>query len=98
MAAIKHYAVLTREDHREVQLHCEFRQRLPPLGGTRPVRVLDWGCGRGSDVLHLRQEGYDAHGVEPDLPTIKRGESLFAETGLAQSHYVRLLDPGNRTD
>jgi SAM-dependent methyltransferase len=97
MAGIKHSAVLTREEHREVQLHREFRKRLPPPGGSRPVQVLDWGCGRGSDVLHLRQEGYDAYGVEPDAQTIERGEPLFAESGLDQSQFVRLLEPGNRT-
>lgn len=97
MADIKHAAVLTREEHRKVQLHREFRKRLPPPGGSQPARILDWGCGRGSDVLHLRDEGYDAFGVEPDLATIQRGESLFAEMGLDQSQYVCLVERDNRT-
>ena len=96
MARIRHSEVLSREEHRGIQLHGEFRKRLPPLGAVAP-RVLDWGCGRGSDVLHLRREGYDAYGVEPDARTVSLGASLFAEEGLDQARYVQRLEADNRT-
>jgi DNA phosphorothioation-associated putative methyltransferase len=37
--------------------------RLGLLNGQR--RVFDYGCGRGDDVRHLREEGIDASGWDP---------------------------------
>jgi len=88
--------MLTREEHRDVQLHVEFRRRLPSEVPRAAVRVLDWGCGRGSDVLHLRLEGFDAYCVEPAVDTIALGRIRFAEEGLDQAAYIRNLAPNNR--
>jgi SAM-dependent methyltransferase len=98
MARIRHSAILTREEHRNVQLHSEFRRRLPSDVRSAAVRVLDWGCGRGADVLHLRLEGFDAYGVEPALGTIDLGRARFADEGLDQAEYIRQLAPSNRCD
>lgn len=34
----------------------------------REARILDFGCGRGTDVLILRELGYDAYGYDPYWP------------------------------
>jgi 2-polyprenyl-3-methyl-5-hydroxy-6-metoxy-1,4-benzoquinol methylase len=45
------------------------------LGNAR--RVLDFGCGRGNLVAHLRQCGWDAHGIEIDRPAVR--DAILAE-------------------
>jgi ubiquinone/menaquinone biosynthesis C-methylase UbiE len=45
------------------------------------VKVLDWGCGRGRFVLWLREQGFDAHGVDIDPEPINNGLILFETKG-----------------
>jgi SAM-dependent methyltransferase len=47
----------------------------------RPVRVLDWGCGRGRLVAYLVKCGIDAYGVDVDPETIGNGNAYFAAEG-----------------
>jgi 2-polyprenyl-3-methyl-5-hydroxy-6-metoxy-1,4-benzoquinol methylase len=37
------------------------------------LRVLDWGCGRGTTVAKLVEMGFDAYGVDIDPEPIKNG-------------------------
>lgn len=37
-------------------------------GSGKPATHLDYGCGHGADVRHLRELGYDAHGYDPNWP------------------------------
>jgi SAM-dependent methyltransferase len=45
------------------------------------MRVLDWGCGRGRFVLWLREQGFDAYGVDIDPEPINNGLPLFEKKG-----------------
>lgn len=56
------------------------------------IKVLDWGCGRGCDVLHLLKEGYTAYGVDTEIDTIKRGESLFRTMGYNIEDLTEVID------
>jgi SAM-dependent methyltransferase len=87
-----HSEILSSSEHGARGLHVEFRKRLHP-----EFRVLDWGCGRGSDVLHLRKMGIDAYGAEISQETIDRGKSLFDEMGIDHAATIKLISPQNRT-
>jgi SAM-dependent methyltransferase len=45
------------------------------------VKVLDWGCGRGRFVLWLREQGFDAYGVDIDPEPVNNGLPLFEKNG-----------------
>ncbi len=45
------------------------------------LKVLDWGCGRGRHVLWLREQGYQAYGVELDPLPIQNGLALIQAKG-----------------
>ncbi len=59
------------------------------------IRVLDWGCGRGRNVLWLRERGYEAYGVEIDPLPIQNGLPLFQQKG-HPSDCLALLDGQGR--
>lgn len=45
------------------------------------LRVLDWGCGRGTTVIKLLQMGIDAYGVDIDSEPINNGLPILNEFG-----------------
>jgi 2-polyprenyl-3-methyl-5-hydroxy-6-metoxy-1,4-benzoquinol methylase len=47
------------DDWRVHALHAEQLRRLEEVGLRRGQRVLDYGCGSGAFLRHLRQNGYD---------------------------------------
>lgn len=60
------------------------------------VKVLDWGCGRGRHVLWLRQQGYQAFGVDVDPMPIEHGLALITSKGYP-SDCLALLDNQGRS-
>jgi len=60
------------------------------------IRVLDWGCGRGRDVLFLRELGYEAYGIDIDPLPVQNGLPLFLSKGYS-SDCLALLDQQGRT-
>jgi SAM-dependent methyltransferase len=60
------------------------------------INVLDWGCGRGKDVLWLREEGYNAFGVDIDPEPIQNGMNLFYMKGYNES-VLNLIDHTAKT-
>jgi SAM-dependent methyltransferase len=61
------------------------------------VSILDWGCGRGKETLWLREQGYDAFGVDVDAGPITNGAELFEQKGHSASD-LRLLHPDGHCD
>ena len=55
-------------------------------------RILDWGCGRGTFVLWLREQGYDAGGVDVDARPFANGAEVFARKGLRSEECLFCLD------
>jgi SAM-dependent methyltransferase len=45
-------------------------------------RVLDLGCGNGSNARFFAQQGYEAHGIDISAAAVKLGRAWFAEEGL----------------
>ena len=60
------------------------------------IRVLDWGCGRGRDVMFLRELGYEAYGIDIDPLPVQNGLPLFLNKGYS-SDCLALLDQQGRT-
>ncbi len=56
-------------------------------------RVLDFGCGIGLSVLSLRQEGFDAYGVDIDPGEVKIGQKLLTDHGYDGENLIRLNNP-----
>jgi len=61
------------------------------------MNILDWGCGRGRDVLWLRENGYNAYGIDVDMEPIQNGIGLFQEKGYNTS-LLQLLSSSGKTD
>lgn len=56
------------------------------------IRILDWGCGRGRSVIRLREEGYQAFGIDIDRPTLHNGHALFRARGLDPEQLLKHID------
>lgn len=61
------------------------------------MNILDWGCGRGRDVLWLREQGYNAYGVDIDIESIRNGINLFKAKGY-DDLTLGLLSPEGKTN
>ena len=48
----------------------------------RPLRVLDWGCGRGEMVLRLIEAGHDAYGLDVVETYLRNGRPVFDRRSL----------------
>jgi ubiquinone/menaquinone biosynthesis C-methylase UbiE len=97
MSRIQHSAVLTPQEHASIQLHTEFQTRILSNPNRGTLKVLDWGCGRGSDVLHLLSLGVQAFGAEPSADTIERGKPVFESAGLDHSAIIKQIASDNST-
>lgn len=59
-----------------------FKQMYATPRAAVPPRILDWGCGRGRSVALLRQEGFEAFGIDIDHAVMRNGYDLFRGRGL----------------
>ncbi len=68
--------------------------------GLRPeqMRILDWGCGRGAYVEHLRRAGYDAYGVDIADGAIAEARQRIAGFGCDPVKVIRKISVENQTD
>lgn len=60
------------------------------------LNILDWGCGRGRDVLWLRDKGYNAYGVDLDKTPVENAYPLILKKGYSKD-ILRLLDKDGTT-
>jgi len=82
----------------------QLREHLPePKAASIPLRVLDAGCGQGTQALRLARLGFQVVGVDlsPELLSVARA-ALRAETAEVQARVVfqqaNLLHPRDWTD
>jgi len=61
------------------------------------INILDWGCGRGMDVLWFCENGYNCFGVDIDENPINNGLVLFRKKGY-NNNALSLLSPNGRAD
>lgn len=65
-----------------------LRQRFPEAQ-PQDINILDWGCGRGRSVAKLREQGFNAFGVDIDLKTMANGFPLFEQRGFTPTDILR---------
>lgn len=70
-----------------IREHAQQRERA-----AGPLRILDWGCGRGRSVALLRQEGLEAFGLDIDRAVLRNGHDLFRARGLDPERLLRHID------
>ncbi len=78
--------LLTEDEFAAYKVHPGTVQQLNKFAASKgrsagQVRVLDWGCGRGRFVLWLREQGFDAYGVDIDPEPVNNGLPLFEKKG-----------------
>ena len=73
------------EEYKNYQPNSEFLdlidQYVSSSNGKKKVKILDWGCGRGQQVLYFREQGLEAFGVDVDCSTIDNGKPLIKKIG-----------------
>jgi SAM-dependent methyltransferase len=69
-----------------------FGQLRALASAAAPIKILDWGCGRGRSVALLRQEGFDAFGIDIDRAVLQNGHDLFRARGLDPELLLRHAD------
>jgi tellurite methyltransferase len=57
----------------------EILRRMPP---TRPLKVLDIGCGEGRNAVFLARNGYEVHAFDISENGIGKTKALAAEAGV----------------
>lgn len=60
------------------------------------IKILDFGCGRGKSVAKLREQGYQAYGVDIEPYWLNKGRKLLIDRGLNPDTILVLLDNLNR--
>src|SRR4030042_4313371 len=58
------------------------------------MNILDWGCGRGRSVAWLREQGYNAFGVDIDPEPINNCRNLLSSRGLDTDSIISLIENG----
>lgn len=58
--------------------------------------ILDWGCGRGENVIWLKDMGYNAFGVDINSNYIKNSHYLLKKKGYIKS-ILNLIDNNGKT-
>lgn len=77
---------------RIVRLVEEHRRRIDLPRAE--FNILDWGCGRGREVLWLREHGYNAFGVDIAAEPIRNAQPLFSKRGYHSSLLCLLSEKG----
>lgn len=61
------------------------------------IKILDWGCSRGLEVLWLRKNGYNAFGVDIDYEPIQNGLNLAKKIGYNKK-ILQVINKDGKTD
>lgn len=67
----------------------QLRHHLPPPDSGRPTRVVDIGCGQGTQAIRLAAAGYQVTGVDPSAELLAHAEE--AATAEADATRRRLV-------
>lgn len=97
--------VLTEEELASYRLNRKVILGLEDFLSSHPdkkpgeINILDWGCGRGRSVLKLREQGFNAFGVDIDLKTVSNGFALIKQRGFSPTELLKpVSDVGSFED
>lgn len=93
--------MLTAEEISKFVIESELLEYIEPYRNKmnlekQELNILDWGCGRGRSVLRLREQGYNAFGVDIDPEPIKNGRVLFLKRGFDAKTILTLVNPDGK--
>jgi SAM-dependent methyltransferase len=71
-----------RDDYGNFEANLKFLEEAGPLPAG--ARVLEIGSGKGRLIHHLRERGYDGHGVETSLERIQESRRLYGPMPVEQ--------------
>lgn len=89
------HEVLTEEELASFRINPNVVSQLESFLGRHPdtkpeeINILDWGCGRGRSVAKLREQGFNAFGVDIDSKTMSNGFSLFEQRGFSPTELMK---------
>lgn len=72
---------LVRDVVRQELVHRQLIDHLPDLGSATAVRVLDIGCGQGTQLLRLAIAGYHVTGLDPSRELLALAEKAVVGAG-----------------
>jgi S-adenosylmethionine-dependent methyltransferase len=81
---------LVRDTVRQELVHHQLMVHLPRPSASEPVRVLDVGCGQGTQALWLARSGYQVTGLDPSDELLALAEEALASEGTDVRDRVRL--------
>jgi ubiquinone/menaquinone biosynthesis C-methylase UbiE len=75
-----------------------FIEKIAPPMPNEEINILDWGCGRGRSVAKLKEEGFNAYGVDIDETIMHNGYRLFEQRGLNPDSILLNVKKTSRLD
>lgn len=66
------------------------------VGGIRPGKALDLGCGEGADSVWLAEQGWRVTAIDISATAISRAEAAAAERGIADNGITWLVQDLSR--
>ena len=93
---------LTEEDLKKFPIKKKLLRRIEEYRlkhnlEKKDMNILDWGCGRGNTVLLLRDEGYNAFGVDIQASFIANSKKIFFNHNYDHGAILSLIDTAGRT-
>ena len=91
------HAVLTQEEVKKGKINPKLLQIIQTYAEAHQlekeaIKILDWGSGRGQTVGALREEGYEAYGVEIDPLPYYNGLPYFQSKYEKPEEFLQLID------
>lgn len=91
------HVVLKEEEVKKAKINPRLLEIIQGYTNTNQlekesIKILDWGSGRGQTVAALKEQGYDAYGVEIDPLPYHNGLPYFQKKYEKPEEFLKLID------